>query len=196
MSSMTALDERTADGLRWKYDGSHYSFGMMSLWHRSCPAMMEISALVAELSSADPDYVAAALEAFQSPRVQAAVEFARSLSRPATKAEIKRNLQILVGSFPNAAKADLSIYGRALALDVMDGGPCIEALTAGTRVVRQHSRFLPTIADVLDWVRPIHRLVMEDQAVLAELPVALSKAKARLAGNPTDTPWTTPRRLT
>lgn len=71
-------------------------------------------------------------------------------NRPATQQEVKRALQVLIGSFPNAAKTDLSIYAVSLFDDVVAERPTIGALSAACRKLRRASSFLPTIKDVLD----------------------------------------------
>ncbi|MGY4399861.1 hypothetical protein [Bradyrhizobium sp. USDA 3315] len=86
---------------------------------------------------------------------------ARSVSMPAIKAEvsalrrlaepqeIKRQLQILIGAFPNASKQDLSIYGVALLEDVVGERPAVSALVKACRELRRTSNFVPTISEVL-----------------------------------------------
>ena len=44
-------------------------------------------------------------------------------ARPATQHEIKRQLQVLIGSFPNSGKNDLAIFGVALLEDVCQERP-------------------------------------------------------------------------
>src|SRR4051794_23309946 len=64
----------------------------------------------------DEQFVSDAALYVGSDRFKAACAMVADMARPATKQEIKRDLQVLVGSFPNAAKADLEIFGRALAI--------------------------------------------------------------------------------
>jgi DnaA N-terminal domain len=71
--------------------------------------------------------------------------------RLATAQEIKRTLQILIGSFPNApSKADLSIYGVSLFDEVISESPSLRVLEAACRKLRRDSAFLPSIRDVLE----------------------------------------------
>ena len=71
--------------------------------------------------------------------------------RLATDQEIKRALQILIGSIPNApSKADLSIYAVSLFDEVISESPSLRVLNAACRKLRRESGFLPTIKDVLE----------------------------------------------
>ena len=71
--------------------------------------------------------------------------------RLATDQEIKRALQILIGSIPNApSKADLSIYAVSLFDEVISESPRLRVLNAACRKLRRDSDFLPTIKDVLE----------------------------------------------
>lgn len=70
-------------------------------------------------------------------------------NRPASQGEVKRQLQILMGSFPNAPKIDLQLYGTALVEDVLSEQPSMLALSNACRTLRRTSRFLPTISEVL-----------------------------------------------
>lgn len=81
--------------------------------------------------------------------VGAAVRELKLQSRPASQIEVKRQLQILMGSFPNAPNKDLQLYGTALVEDVLNERPSILALSNACRTLRRTSRFLPTISEVL-----------------------------------------------
>ena len=71
--------------------------------------------------------------------------------QPATAKEIKRELQILIGSFPNApGKVDLSIYGVAVFDEVLAEAPSLRLLKNACRRLRRESEFLPSIKTVLD----------------------------------------------
>jgi hypothetical protein len=71
--------------------------------------------------------------------------------RLATAQEIKRALQVLIGSIPNApSKADLSIYAVSLFDEVISESPRLRVLDAACRKVRRESGFLPPIKDVLE----------------------------------------------
>jgi hypothetical protein len=72
--------------------------------------------------------------------------------RPATAQEIKRQLQLLIGSFPNSGRNDLAIFGVALLEDVCEEKPGIVALTNGCRLLRRTSKFVPTISEVLTMI--------------------------------------------
>ena len=69
----------------------------------------------------------------------------------ATAFEIKRELQVLIASFPNApGKADLSIYGVNLFDEVLAEAPSLRLLKNACRKLRRKSEFLPSIKTVLD----------------------------------------------
>jgi hypothetical protein len=71
--------------------------------------------------------------------------------RLATDREIKRALQGLIGSIPNApSKADLSIYAVSMFDEVISESPSLRVLNAACRKLRRESDFLPTIKAVLE----------------------------------------------
>jgi hypothetical protein len=69
---------------------------------------------------------------------------------PATAAETKTELALLVGAFPNSGKNDLRVYGRMLVVDVSAQRPSVAALALACRRLRRTARFVPTIAEVLE----------------------------------------------
>jgi hypothetical protein len=71
-------------------------------------------------------------------------------ARPASVQEIKRQLQMLIGAFPNTSKQDLSLFGVALLEDVVAATPTIGALTDACRHLRRSCRFVPAICEVLN----------------------------------------------
>ncbi|MGX1323854.1 hypothetical protein AB7M17_007307 [Bradyrhizobium sp. USDA 377] len=100
------------------------------------------------------------------------------LQRRAEPQEIKRHLQILIGSFPNSTKQDLAIYGVALLEDVVAERPAVSALSNACRHLRRRKNFVPTIAEVLtELARQIVRL---DQLAsdLQSFPEHLERARA------------------
>jgi len=110
--------------------------------------------------------------------------------RPAESQELKRQLQILIGSYPNASKADLSIYGVALAEDVAGERPPIAALVNACRKLRRNSTFVPAIAEVLDVLaRETMQLQTEIESIrlfgerLAAAKSAVEEARARITNN-------------
>ena len=105
---------------------------------RSSELIERLEAVISEAKSAASTVDTAAVWA----SVQASL-------RPARSEEIKRQLQILIGSFPNASKQDLSIFGVALTEDVASEQPAIAALTNACRHLRRKVNFVPTIAEVL-----------------------------------------------
>lgn len=73
--------------------------------------------------------------------------------RQATEQEIGVYLVLLLKAFPHAGKEDRSAFGRMLQEDVIDLKPSIGAMESGCRAVRQTSKFLPAISEVLEAVR-------------------------------------------
>jgi hypothetical protein len=69
---------------------------------------------------------------------------------PASVAETKTELALLVGAFPNASKGDLRIFGRMLVEDVAAQRPSVTALSLACRRLRRTARFVPTISEVLE----------------------------------------------
>lgn len=158
------------------------SLFVLGMMQASCPEMSEPQFYLSEidLHHHDPaklsQIATEALAYLESDRCRRTYQLIAEKARLATKEEIKRELQVLVGSFPNASKANLEVYGRALALDIIDDQPCIEALVVGCKALRQVSKFLPTISEVLAWTRGVGEVVMRDRDVLAALPAAVERA--------------------
>jgi len=69
---------------------------------------------------------------------------------PASRVEVKSELAMLVGAFPNSGKNDLRVYGRMLVEDVAAQEPSAAALSLACRGLRRTARFVPTIAEVLE----------------------------------------------
>jgi hypothetical protein len=78
-----------------------------------------------------------------------------ALRQPASELELQSHLAVLVGSFPNAPKSDLTIYGAALLEDVADMKPSRYAIMRACRQLRRTTRFLPIISEVLEAVREV-----------------------------------------
>jgi hypothetical protein len=74
----------------------------------------------------------------------------KALAKPATKLQIAHCLALLLKSFPNAGAADAEVYGGMLVQDVAAAQPAIGDIEETCRHIRRTSRFLPTIAEVLE----------------------------------------------
>jgi hypothetical protein len=72
------------------------------------------------------------------------------LRERATRREIKQELGLLAASFPNAARADTTLFGRILEAEVAIMRPSRGALAAACRELRKTCRFTPTVAEVLE----------------------------------------------
>lgn len=101
--------------------------------------------------------------------------------RPAEPQELKRQLQILIGSFPNAAKQDLSIFGVALIEDVASEKPSIGALTNACRKLRRSNTFVPAIAEVLEALSQEARRQHGEATAIRDFAQRLGVAKAAAA---------------
>ena len=82
-------------------------------------------------------------------RCAASAVMLRDATEPASDEDISAELLRFVGAWPNASHGDLASYGAQLAQDVIDRQPCRYALGTALRHLRQTSRFLPSIAEVL-----------------------------------------------
>jgi hypothetical protein len=98
-------------------------------------------------------------------------------ARPATAQEIKRQLQVLIGSFPNSGKSDLAIFGVALLEDVCEEKPGIAALTNACRSLRRTNRFVPTISEVLTALAQETQRHQSAITGVRELPERIAKAQ-------------------
>jgi hypothetical protein len=70
--------------------------------------------------------------------------------QPATLADIATQVRLLTVSFPNAAKADLAIFGALLSEDVASQHPSRAALETACVRLRRSEKFLPCIATMLE----------------------------------------------
>ncbi len=85
---------------------------------------------------------------------QAAEELVADLmGRPATRAEVGEQIAKLIGAYPNARPADPEIFGRLLVDDVLDARPSAFELVTACRDLRRTSRFIPSIAEVLEAIK-------------------------------------------
>ena len=73
-----------------------------------------------------------------------------ALATPATKLQIAQCLALLLKSFPNAGSADAEVYGGMLVQDVVAAQPAVGDIEEACRHIRRTSKFLPTIAEVLE----------------------------------------------
>ena len=86
-----------------------------------------------------------------------------------------------VTAWPNATKADLAGYGAQLAEDVIERRPCRYALRSALRRLRQTSRFLPAIAEVLAELDAAQVRVRNTAWHAAQIPAELDRARSALA---------------
>ena len=93
---------------------------------------------------------------------------------------IGRQLNAFVEAWPNASRSDLAGYGAQLALDVVERRPCRYALGSALRQLRQTSRFLPSIAEVLAALDDAQGRIRNTAWHLAKLPAELDRARADL----------------
>jgi hypothetical protein len=96
------------------------------------------------------DTISEAESVLKSARLAQLADQILTSRRPAQSQEIKRQLQTLIGSFPNSSRQDLALYGVALLEDVVAEQPAVSALTNACRHLRRTARFVPTISEVLE----------------------------------------------
>lgn len=97
-----------------------------------------------------PAAIAAAQTAIETGELDRAKQVVAAASTPASGAEIGRHLAQLIAVFPNATRAPLKVYGELLAQDVQDAKPSMMSLALTCRRLRQTSKFLPTISEVIE----------------------------------------------
>ena len=95
--------------------------------------------------------------------------------------EVGRQLIAFTAAWPNASSADLTGYGVQLADDVLDRRPCHYALREALRHLRQTSRFLPSIAEVLASLDKVQKRVRATAWHIGQLPGEIEKARAALS---------------
>ncbi len=104
----------------------------------------------------------------------------REAAEPVPVDEIGPALGLFVTAWPNASGADLAGYGAQLAEDVIERRPCCHALRTALRRLRQTSRFLPAIAEVLGALDAAQARVRDTAWHLEQLPAELDKARRAL----------------
>jgi hypothetical protein len=110
---------------------------------------------------------------------QALLQRLRVLNRPASRAEIAQHLLILVGAFPNTARADLKLFSRVLAEDVASAQPSAIVLERACRRIRRTATFVPTIAEVLAAIEMEEKSVKGSIFWLANHPEQIERIKRR-----------------
>lgn len=115
-------------------------------------------------------------------------------ARPATEKEIGGALLAFTVAFPQAAKLpELSAgvttngrerkisYGTFLAEDVIDAVPSIGALAAGLENLRKTSKFLPSIAEVLEAIKAAEDPLRAAPVRVEELKIRREELAAQIA---------------
>ena len=90
--------------------------------------------------------------------------------RPATKADIRKHLSILLNSIPNPGIGDAAVFGRMLAEDVGAATPSYGALDRACTVLRQTENFMPSIAKVLAQIETEEKALRRWSAMAHDLP--------------------------
>jgi hypothetical protein len=99
---------------------------------------------------------------------------------PACGADLKTELAMLVGCFPNSGKNDLRVFGKMLLEDVAAQRPSVAALSLACRRLRRTARFVPTISEVLEAIRAAEVDVMLRVNTIGQLKLWLERARAAL----------------
>lgn len=104
----------------------------------------------------------------------------RALGRVATSDEVKRFLQMLVSAWPNASQGDLAGFGLQLRSDVEQQRPSVYALQEAAKRLRRTSKFLPSIAEVLDALDAADKRITAVVTTIDRIPAALAAARVLL----------------
>lgn len=104
----------------------------------------------------------------------------RDAVEPESLEQIGRQLEAFGSAWPNVSKSDLAVFGGLLAQDVVERQPCRYALRSALRHLRQTSRFMPAIAEVLAEIDRAQAKARDTVFHLRELPAALERARADL----------------
>ncbi len=94
--------------------------------------------------------------------------------------EIGRQIGSFVTAWPNASRADLASYGAQLTEDVIERRPCRYALRSALGHLRQTSRFLPTIAEVLEMLGIAQARIYNTVWHIEQIPMSLNETRAIL----------------
>jgi hypothetical protein len=95
----------------------------------------------------------------------------------ATPDDIAREMDNLIGSFPNVAKADLARFGAILCVDVERERPSKIVLARACRELRRTEDFPPTISRVLAAIDGADVRTCHHARVLAEFPYQFERAR-------------------
>ncbi|WP_439925300.1 hypothetical protein [Nitrobacter sp. JJSN] len=114
-------------------------------------------------------------------------EETKTLARRATELEIAQCLALLLKAFPNASGADGEIFGATLIEDVVSAKPAIGDIQEACKYLRRTSKFVPTIAQVLEahWEAKQEREVVTRS--MAPIMRAIAKPPSWIAHQPTVT---------
>lgn len=104
----------------------------------------------------------------------------KALGRVASSAEVKRFLLMLVSAWPNASQGDLAGFGLQLRSDVEDQRPSVYGLQEAAVKLRRSSKFLPSIAEVLDAIEAADKRIVVAVTTIDRIPEALAEARALL----------------
>jgi hypothetical protein len=114
-------------------------------------------------------------------------EETKTLARRATELEIAQCLALLLKAYPNASGADGEIFGATLIEDVVLAEPAIGDIQEACKYLRRTSKFVPTIAQVLEalWEAKQERDVATRS--IAPITTAIAKPPIWIAHQPTVT---------
>ena len=105
----------------------------------------------------------------------------REALEPMPPEDLKRAIAVLLAVWPNTSRSDLTGFGTQLVLDVVERRPCRYAIREAFRTLRQTSRFVPSIAEVLEVLDEAQSRLRKTSVRLAALPALIDDAKARQA---------------
>lgn len=101
----------------------------------------------------------------------------------ASHSDIALEVSKLAGSYPSASRQDLSAYARILCDDIADARPTVQALRAAMKQLRQSSRYLPSVAEVLMALKVTKAPWTDYRFYLENFDKHLAEAKHKLRGS-------------
>jgi hypothetical protein len=119
---------------------------------RMAPSVAEVRELVAS-------------DGFQDAKREIAIALTQ-----ATEPQIRATLATLVGAYPNASKSDLTAFGALLVMDVRAMRPTVFAISRAVTNLRRTSKFLPSIAEVIEAVKDAQDYLANIEGMASECP--------------------------
>jgi len=98
----------------------------------------------------------------------------------ASNSDIAFEVSKLAGSYPSASRQDLSAFASILCDDIAEDRPTVHALRAAMKQLRQSSRYLPSVAEVLTALKATKAPWTDYRFYLENFDRHLAEARRRL----------------